>query len=310
MPLTHARIGVLMGGQSAEREVSLKTGHAVHAALLRRDYEAITIDVDAAIAQRLRRHKVEVAFMALHGPGGEDGTIQGLLEVLGIPYTGSGVRASAIAMHKGTAKVMLKSFDIPVPPGTVLHAGEKRHQSDVPPAGLAWPVVVKPASQGSTIGVSIVRGPTQWRRALREAHRHDRDTVIESYIPGRELTVSVLAGQPLPAIEIVAPDGFYDYKAKYQKGQTHYRCPAPLPARVSRSLRDLAVKAYEIMGCEGAARVDFRVTARGRPYVLEINTTPGMTESSLLPMAASHAGIEYDALTECILASALKRVKD
>jgi D-alanine-D-alanine ligase len=310
MPLTPARIGVLMGGQSAEREVSLKTGHAVHAALRRRGYEAVTIDVDAAVVQRLRRHKVELAFMALHGPGGEDGTIQGLLEVLGIPYTGSGVRASAIAMHKGTAKVMLESFGIPVPPGTVLHAGEKRHPKKLPPVGLTWPVVVKPASQGSTIGVSIVRLASQWRRALREAHRHDRDAVIESYIPGRELTVSVLAGQPLPAIEIVAPGGFYDYKAKYQKGQTHYRCPAPLPARVSRRLRDLAVQAYEAMGCEGAIRVDFRVTSRGQPYVLEINTTPGMTETSLLPMAASQAGIEYDALTERILASALKRVKN
>ncbi|MGH7233359.1 MAG: D-alanine--D-alanine ligase [Nitrospiraceae bacterium] len=308
-PLTHARIGVLMGGQSAERDISLKTGQAVYAALLRRGYEAVTIDVDTSVAQRLREQKVDLAFMALHGPGGEDGTIQGLLDVMGIPYTGSGVRASAIAMHKETTKILLDSCGIPVPAGTVVRAGKRSQDMRVPPTGLKWPVVVKPASQGSTIGVTIVRAAAQWREALRRAHQHDREALVESYIPGREVTVSILSGTPLPAIEVVAPGGFYDYQAKYQKGRTHYLCPAPLPAKIGKRIRELALQTYEIVGCAGAARVDFRITPKGRPYVLEINTTPGMTETSLLPMAAARAGIDYDSLTERILGSALRRAK-
>ena len=306
MPLTSARIGVLMGGASPEREISLKTGQAVHAALLRRGYDAVAIDVDASIAHRLREHKIEVAFVALHGPGGEDGTMQGLLEVLGIPYTGSGVRASAIAMHKGTTKTLLKFSGIPVPAGTVVKVGG-RQPGRIPPVGLTWPVVVKPASQGSTIGVTIVRKRSQWREALRRAHKHDQEAVAEAYIPGREVTVSVLEGKPLPAIEIIAPGGFYDFQAKYQKGQTQYLCPAPLSPRQAKEVQDLAVTSFEILGCAGAARVDFRVMPRGRPYVLEVNTTPGMTETSLLPMAAAHSGLDYDSLAERILESALKR---
>jgi len=311
---------VLMGGRSAEREVSLRTGQAVHRALLRRGYRAVAIDVDASVQEQLRTKKVEIVFLALHGPGGEDGTIQGLLEIIGMPYTGSGVRASAIAMHKVTAKALLDCHGIPVPPGTVVRAG--RHGKDqshrrgpvtVPPAGLRWPVVVKPAAQGSTIGVTIVHRRSEWRAALRRAHEYDQEAVVESYIPGREIAVSVLGGTPLPralpAIEIVAPDGFYDYAAKYEKGRTRYLCPAPLPDAVTNRVRDLAIRTYQIVGCEGAARVDFRVTRRGRPYVLEINTVPGMTETSLLPMAAAKAGIDYDSLTERILQSALRRAQ-
>jgi len=312
MPLTRARIGVLMGGRSAEREISLRTGQAVHRALLRRGYQAVAIDVDASVQQQLRTKKVQVVFLALHGPGGEDGTIQGLLEIIGMPYTGSGVRASAIAMHKITTKALLDCHGIPVPPGTVVQAGRLgRGPATVPPAGLRWPVVVKPAAQGSTIGVTIVRRPSEWRAALRCAHEYDQEAVVEAYIAGREIAVSVLGGTPrpraLPAVEIVAPGGFYDYAAKYVKGRTRYLCPAPLPADVSKRVRDLAIRTYQIIGCEGAARVDFRVTRRGRPYVLEINTVPGMTETSLLPMAAAKAGIDYDALTERILRSALGR---
>jgi D-alanine-D-alanine ligase len=204
-------------------------------------------------------------------------------------------------------KILLESIGIPVPAGTVVKAGKRRPDARIPPVGLKWPVVVKPASQGSTIGVTIVREASQWRGALRRAHQHDHEAIIESYIPGREVTVSILSGKPLPPVEIVAPGGFYDFQAKYQKGQTRYLCPAPLPRGVAAQIRELAVKTYEMVGCGGAARVDFRVTPRGRPYVLEINTTPGMTETSLLPMAAARAGIDYDSLTERILASALER---
>jgi D-alanine-D-alanine ligase len=298
-----------MGGRSSEREISLRTGRAVHRALLRRGYRAVAIDVNGSLLRQLRTKKVEVVFLALHGPGGEDGTIQGLLETIGMPYTGSGVRASAMAMHKVTAKRLLACHGIPVPDGIVIRKGAAASK----PARLAWPVIVKPAAEGSTIGISIVRKASQWRAALRRAHAHDREAVVEAYIPGHEITVSVLGGprgaRALPTIEIVAPGGFYDYAAKYTKGRSRYLCPAPLPARVSRQVTDLAVRAYDTLGCDGAARVDFRVTPRGKPYVLEVNTIPGMTETSLLPMAAAKAGMDYETLTERILESALRRAK-
>jgi D-alanine-D-alanine ligase len=253
---------------------------------------------------------VDLAFIALHGPGGEDGTIQGLLEVMGIPYTGSGVLASALAMHKEIAKSLLAHHGIPVPRGTVVRAETAGARlTRKPPAGLRWPVVVKPATQGSTIGVSIVRRASEWTTALTRAHEHDPEAVVEAYVPGHEITVGVLSGIALPAVEIVAPGGFYDFSAKYEKGRTQYLCPAPVSREVTRRLRDLALQAYAALGCEGAARVDFRVTPRGHPYVLEVNTVPGMTETSLLPMAAAKAGIDYDTLTERILESALRRAE-
>ncbi len=303
--LTRARIGVLMGGQSAERTISLKTGQAVADALRQRGYDVVTIDVDRSLPHRLRANNVELAFVAMHGPGGEDGTLQGMLEMMGIPYTGSGVRASAIAMHKGVTKSLLAQHRIPVPGGTVLRSDDRAPRPI--PKGLRFPVVVKPAAQGSTIGVSIVRSPSGWRRALAQAFQFDPEALVETYVPGRELTVSVLDGVPLPAVEIVAPSGFYDYAAKYEKGRTSYLCPAPVTKAVARQVKELAVKTYQVIGCEGAARVDFRVSKQGRPYVLEVNTVPGMTETSLLPMAAARAGLEYGVLTERILHSALKR---
>ena len=312
--LTRARIGVLMGGQSAEREVSLRTGAAVYRSLVRRGYDAVAIDVGPTLFQDLCEQKIAVAFLSLHGPGGEDGAIQGFLETLGIPYTGSSVHASAIGMHKMTTKTLLAVAHIPVPAGTVVKRGEKvASASLLRKAKLRWPVVVKPASQGSTIGVTIVRKPSQWRGALALAHRYDTDVLVEAYIPGHEVTVSIIGRRDaaplvLPAVEIVAPGGFYDFAAKYEKGKTQYLCPAPLSAAVTKQIRTLALRTYEVLGCEGAARVDFRITPRGRPFVLEINTAPGMTETSLLPMAAAKATIEYDELTERILESALARL--
>jgi D-alanine-D-alanine ligase len=306
MLLTRARIGVLMGGQSAERPVSLKTGRAVADALRQRGYDVVTIDVDRSLPHRLRANNVELAFVALHGPGGEDGTIQGMLELMGIPYTGSGVRASAIAMHKGITKALLAYHGLPVPRGTVIRETDRTPARSLP-KGLRWPVVVKPAAQGSTIGVTIVRSASGWRRALQRAFRYDSEALVEAYVAGRELTVSVLDGTALPVVEILAPSGFYDYAAKYEKGLTRYLCPAPLAPALGRQLRELAVRTYRLIGCEGAARVDFRVNRRGRPCVLEANTVPGMTETSLLPMAAAQVGLDYGTLAERILASALKR---
>lgn len=304
-PLTRARIGVLMGGTSAEREVSLRSGRSVCQALLRRGYRVVPIDVKARVPGPLRSGKVEMVFLAMHGRGGEDGTMQGLLEVMGIPYTGSGVRASAVAMHKATAKALLAAHGIPVPDGLVICADCPQPKGL--PAGLKLPLVVKPVSEGSTIGVTILRRRAEWRAALRRAYAHDREALVEAYIPGREITVSVLDGRALPAVEIQVQNGFYDYQAKYTKGRTQYLCPAPLSRDVSRRLRELAVASYEILGCDGAARVDFRLTPRGKPYVLEVNTIPGMTETSLLPMAAARAGLDYDTLTERILQSAVRR---
>ncbi|MCA9472320.1 MAG: D-alanine--D-alanine ligase [Nitrospirales bacterium] len=297
-------VGVLMGGRSAEREISLLTGQAVCAALTRRGYRVRPIDADARLPWALRSKKVEVAFMALHGRGGEDGTVQGLLEVLGIPYTGSNVRASAIAMDKASTKSILQANGIPMPPGIVLQRDSPKWE---PPGGLKWPVVVKPSNEGSTIGVSIVRNAKTWRSALRRAYQYDTKAIVERFIEGREIAIGVMDGKALPAVEIEAPGGFYDYQAKYKKSETRYTCPAPLMQGRLNRLQTLAVEAYHILGCEGAARVDFRLSLQGRPYVLEINTIPGMTERSLLPMAAAQAGLTYDELVERMLKSALHK---
>lgn len=311
--MTNARIGVLMGGRSSEREISLKTGQAVYQALIRRGYDAVAIDVTDRLHRDLEDQKVAIAFLSLHGPGGEDGAVQGFLETVGIPYTGSGIRASAVGMHKAATKTILTAHGIPLPAGTIVR------DCDRPPLAkvlrqtkLKLPIVVKPVSQGSTIGVSIVRRSNQWKEALALAHRYDPEAMVESYIPGHEAAVSILGTaaegpKVLPPIEIVAPEGFYDFSAKYQKGKTRYLCPAPFPPKVVHRIGELARRTYEVLGCEGAARVDFRITPRGRPYVLEINTVPGMTETSLLPMAAAQMGITYDDLVERILQSALDR---
>ena len=311
--MTHARIGVLMGGRSSERDISLKTGQAVYQALIRRGYDAVAIDVTDHLHRDLEDQKVAIAFLSLHGPGGEDGSVQGFLETLGIPYTGSGVRASAVGMHKAATKTLLAAHGIPLPAGTVVREYDRPSLVKVlRQTKLELPVVVKPVSQGSTIGVTVVRRAGQWKEALDLAHRYDPEVIVESYIPGHEAAVSILGTaaegpQVLPAIEIVAPDGFYDFSAKYQKGKTRYLCPAPLPPKVVHYISELARRTYEVLGCEGAARVDFRITPRGRPYVLEINTVPGMTETSLLPMAAAQVGMTYDDLVEQILKSALDR---
>ncbi|MGE0642410.1 MAG: D-alanine--D-alanine ligase [Nitrospira sp.] len=311
--MTDARIGVLMGGRSSERDISLKTGQAVYQALIRLGYDAVAIDVTNRLHQDLENQHVAIAFLSLHGPGGEDGAVQGFLETLGIPYTGSGVRASAVGMHKAVTKTLLAAHGVPVAAGTVVREGDRPSLARIlREAHLGLPIVVKPVAQGSTIGVTVVRRAGEWKEALALAHRFDPEAMVESYIPGHEAAVSLIGSAAegvtvLPAIEIVAPEGFYDFSAKYQKGKTQYLCPAPFPPKVVRQVSELARRTYTVLGCEGAARVDFRITPRGRPYVLEINTVPGMTETSLLPMAAAQVGIGYDALVEHILQSALDR---
>jgi D-alanine-D-alanine ligase len=302
--LTTKRIAVLMGGQSGERDISIRSGQAVCSALLRKGYDAIALDMDSEVGVRLRDVQAEIAFIALHGPGGEDGTIQGLLETLRVPYTGSGVEACALAMDKVVTKAVLTYHGIPVPKGLVRTKSE-RHTAL--PRGYGVPVVVKPVNQGSTLGISIVRRSRDLRAAVEHSLQYGPTVLIEEYIEGRELTAGILNDRALPIVEVVAPGGFYDYAAKYTPGASVYKVPAPISQRHTKVLQTLALQAHRCLGCRGASRVDFRLDPRGRPYVLELNTIPGMTETSLLPMAAKAARISYETLVEGILQSAIDR---
>lgn len=291
------RIGVLMGGLSEEREISLKTGAAILKALGERGYRAAGIDAGRDLAGSLKRKKIEVAFIALHGRYGEDGCVQGLLEVMGIPYTGSGVQASSVAMDKVSAKKMLIFNSISTPAFAVIGDGMKT-------SSLRPPLVVKPACQGSAIGVSIVKKRTALDGAVKEAKRHGGAVLLERYIEGRELTVSILDGRVLPVIEIRPKEGFYDYTNKYTKGKTEFIVPAQLKAATRKKVEKEALGAYRALGCSGAARVDVMLDKKEVPYVLEVNTIPGMTELSLFPRAAASAGLDYPALVERMLLGA------
>ena len=302
--LTTKRIVVLMGGPSAEREISLRTGQAVLAALLRKGYDAIPLDMDRSVGMRLRELHAQMVFIALHGPGGEDGTIQGMLEIIGLPYTGSGVQACAMAMDKAVTKALLEYHDIPVPKGMVRTRLERKAPL---PRGFRFPVVVKPLNQGSTLGISIVRQSRELGAGMDLALTYGPSVLVEEYIKGRELTVGVVNDRPLPAVEIHAPNGFYDYAAKYTAGASVYLAPAPLSVSTAKLLQTLALEVHRHLGCRGATRVDFRLNPRGRPFVLEINTVPGMTQTSLLPMAAKVARLSYEGLVEAILQSAVDR---
>ncbi|MBI3811777.1 MAG: D-alanine--D-alanine ligase [Nitrospirae bacterium] len=305
--LTDKRIAVLMGGTSAEREISLKSGRAIEASLRRQGCAVSAMDPDGTIAEQLHREKIELVVNALHGRGGEDGTIQGLLEFLGIPYTGSGVLASAIGMNKVMTKRLLEVHGIPTPTYSVLRSSRPDEAGGRElPGGFKCPVVVKPSCEGSTIGVTIVKSPAGVRAAYAEAFRHGDEILVEEYIPGHEVTAGILEDAALPLVEIVPNEAFYDYKAKYTKGATDYIVPARLPEDVTSKVQDLALRTHRVIGCRGCTRVDFRVAPDGRPFVLEINTVPGMTETSLLPKAAAADGISYDQLVAQIVRSALR----
>ncbi len=296
-----AAVAVLMGGWSGEREVSLATGRAVLDALKRLGYRCWCVDVGRDLAAVLKRRRPDLAFIALHGRGGEDGTVQGLLETMGIAYTGSGVLASALAMDKKCSKWLFERHGLPTPPWRLARAGEQVGAGDLP---FGFPAVVKPSGEGSTIGVSIVREAAALPAALKEAGGHGGEIIIERYIPGAELTVAVLGRQALPAVEIIPAEGFYDYQAKYQSSATRYETPARLSPDMAARLGDLAVRAVDVLGCRGAPRCDFRVDPEGAPFLLEVNTIPGMTDHSLLPKAALAAGLSYDELVERIVREA------
>jgi len=298
--MNKAVVGVLMGGRSAEREVSLRTGAAILAALRRLGRRAVGIDAGPDLPRQLARKKVDVAFIALHGRGGEDGTVQGLLECLGIPYTGSGVLASALAMDKKHSKWVFRAHGLATPDFEVMTRGV---QGAWPLERLEPPVVVKPICEGSSVGVSVVRTRGALARALKMAFRYDPEALVETYVPGRDLTVGVLDDLALAVVEMRPRGGFYGYDSKYNKGKTEYLVPAPLTARQAGRTRELALAAHRALGCRGASRVDFRLDERGRPQLIEVNTIPGMTATSLLPKSAEAVGIGFDELVARILAA-------
>jgi len=294
------RIGVLLGGLSSEREISLKTGGAIVRALQGRGYDVRAIDVGRDLASRLAADPIDIAFVALHGRWGEDGSIQGLLESMFIPYTGSGVLASAVAMDKVFTKRVFMAEDIPVADHVAFDPDEPVTLADVP---FGLPCVVKPSREGSSVGVSVVKTEAEFGPAVDEARRHAGVVLVEKFVKGREVNVAVLFGRPLGAIEIRSSREFYDYTAKYTPGLTEYLYPAPLPPDVYEMVLQMGARAHKALGCDGATRADLIVTD-GSMIVLEVNTLPGMTETSLLPKIAAGQGIDFAALCERLLCGA------
>jgi D-alanine-D-alanine ligase len=292
------KVAVLMGGHSSEREISLLSGNAVLAALRRRGVDAHAFDPAQRPLEDLKREGFARAHIALHGRLGEDGTVQGALELLGIPYTGSGVMASAIAMDKWRTKLIWQAVDVPTPRYELL-----TQQSDFPGVAkrLGLPLIVKPACEGSTIGLTKVAAAQDLAPAYQQAARYDRLVLAEEFIAGQELTVAILGETALPIVRIQPAVELYDYQAKYFSDDTKYFCPSGLPADKERPIQQEALRAYEIIGCEGWGRVDVMLDGAGKPYFLEVNTSPGMTGHSLVPMAAKQAGIEFDELAVRIL---------
>lgn len=299
------KIGVLLGGLSAEREVSLKSGTAVHKALLARGYDAVAIDVGRDLAAQLVKEKVEVAFVCLHGRYGEDGSVQGLLELMGIPYTGSGVLASALAMDKIFAKKIFAASGLTITPYIVAVEGDNLTAENLP---FPLPVVVKPSREGSSVGVSIVKSADALSAAVEEAFRYDREILIEQYVKGREIQVGILDGRGVGAIEIVPKKEFYDFEAKYTDGMATHIMPAPMPQDQYAAILTAGEQGHSCLGCSGYSRVDFIVTDDWKFYILEVNTLPGMTALSLLPEIAQHAGISFEELVERIVSSASLKV--
>jgi D-alanine-D-alanine ligase len=306
--LKKKKVGVMMGGLSREREISLRTGKAILKALTEKGYTVCSVDVGQDIVERLIRGKIECAFLALHGRFGEDGTIQGMLELMRIPYTGSGVLASALAIHKVMAKKFFLYEKIPTPSFEVFKRGELEKDLSRT-VSLPFPLVVKPAREGSTIGVSIVRKEEELAPALKEAGRYDEEILVEEFMKGKEITVGVLEDIPLPIIEIVPKSGFYNYHSKYTKGETQYIIPARIPREKYLYAQEIGLKAFQVLGCSGCARVDLMTDEEENPFVIDVNTMPGMTETSLLPKAADYAGIPFGDLVERILLGASLKVE-
>ncbi len=306
-PAAFGRVAVLLGGSSSEREISLLTGEAVLGALQRRGVDAQAFDPAQRPLTELIELGIDRVWIALHGPGGEDGTLQGALELLAIPYTGSGVLGSALGMDKLRSKRLAQAIGVATPDYQVLSALE---DLDLALERLGLPLFIKPASQGSSVGVARIDRAEELEPAWRAALRLDAVVFVERCVIGTEYTVAILQGEALPSIRIETARGFYDYQAKYLRDDTRYHCPSGLSAPAEQHLSRLALAAFDACGAEGWGRADFMLDRTGRPLLLEINTVPGLTSHSLVPMAARAAGVEFDELVWRVLETSLVRVPE
>jgi len=297
------RVGVLYGGTSSEREISLMSGEAIYAALKKVGVNAVAIDVQTDILLQLNQHNLDYVFIALHGPGGEDGTLQGALEYLQLPYTGSGVLASALAMDKQRCKQLWQGIGLPTCDFFILSEETDWHSVL---ASLGGKAMVKPACEGSSIGMSRVENVDQLKNAWQHAASFDSVVIAEPLLEGEEYTIAILANQALPSIRIRSEEVFYDYQAKYFSDETSYFCPSGLSEQRETEIRKLSLDAFNSLGCSGWGRVDLMVDSQGAFQLLEVNTVPGMTSHSLVPMAAIASGIEFDQLVMQILKGALQ----
>ncbi|MDR1941621.1 MAG: D-alanine--D-alanine ligase [Endomicrobium sp.] len=294
------KIGVLCGGFSSEREISLKSGAAVFQALRSLKLKACLIDVGRDLAKRIKQEKIDAAFICLHGNMGEDGTVQGMLEIMGVAYTGCAVLASAISMDKAVSKTLFRCAGLSTPDWFTLKKFSPL------PSRIKYPVVVKPSGQGSAIGVSIVKSEKDFAKAVKKAFRYDCKIIVEQFIKGAEITVGVLDGKPLPVVEIVPKSEFYDFKSKYSKGGSKHIIPARISPKASKAAQSAAQTVYEIFNCRALCRADMIVDKNDKVWVLENNTLPGMTQTSLLPDEAKAAGLDFNALVLKILESAFE----
>ncbi len=335
-------MAVLLGGTSAERDVSLVTGIAVARALRTmghhvraidcaygdREIDIQNVDVEHIISQTpsemkqqqgqlnrnilatvqfLLNQSFDLVFIALHGGYGENGQLQALLELVQIPFVGSGSLASALGMNKHLSKLLFRSQNVPTAPWVLVRQGQGLPFEEI--QALGFPLVVKPNDQGSTVGLSIVHGREELSGALARAFRYGPDVLVEKYIPGQEITAAILDGKALPLIEIVPHSGLYDYEAKYQKGKTDYRVPAPLSREITQNIQQAAERAFAALGCADYARVDFRLQENGQFFCLEVNTLPGMTPTSLVPKAAAVVGLSFNQLIETLVQTAFRRYR-
>lgn len=298
--MKNKHIGILLGGLSAEREVSIASGEAVYQALTAAGYRCTKIYVDRDIDRVLRQTPIDVAFIALHGTYGEDGCVQGLLEIMGIPYTGSSVMASALAMDKLKAKELFRLYNVPTPPYYCVGRDDAERISEIH-GSFGFPAFVKPRRAGSSVGAGRAKDIQELEQLVEQAGRFDDSVLVERFVQGREIAVGVLDGRALGAIEIVPAAGFYDYKSKYQKGQSEYHLPARLSPTRYKGVLNIAERAVRCLDATGATRVDILATEGENEYVLEVNTLPGMTPTSLLPKIAGAAGYDFTALCEAIL---------
>ncbi|MDP5190453.1 D-alanine--D-alanine ligase [Rheinheimera baltica] len=294
------KVAVMFGGNSAERDVSLRSGAAVLKALTDAGVDAFAFDPQQQALTELVEIGAERVFIVLHGRGGEDGTMQGALQLQGLPYTGSGVLGSALAMDKIRCKWLFQAQQLPTAPFAVVHSNDTDFAGVL--ASLGGKVMVKPANEGSSIGMSAASTAIELQQAVTAALQYDSEILVERWITGREFTVAMLNDQVLPIVEMRTPRAFYDYEAKYQANSTEYLCPAPLDAEVTAAMQQTAFSAFKAVGASGWGRVDIMLDNSGQHYLLEVNTVPGMTEKSLVPMAAKAAGLSFQQLVLAILA--------